>query len=298
MDVIIKVLELLILMAMGFGAVKAKWVDDGGIKGLNSLVVNFSLPCLLIASLQRRLTPELTANLVQTFLWAAISMLAFCALGWFVLFRKEQRIMRALLTNQLMFSNAAFMGFPILVAAFGEEAMIYGAVYVGVFNLLNWSVSMMLYDKAYMNLKKLLTIPAMIAVIIGFALFVCQIFLPEFLQDALSMMGNTTTPLAMFIIGARLTKTRLADLKDTRLLTICALRLVVLAAALWAVLKLADVPDMVRSVLVLVTAQPTASVLTIQAESVGADSALSSKLAAVSTLLSVVTIPLMMLLIG
>ena len=114
------------------------------------------------------------------------------------------------------------MGFPVLSAALGEDKLIYGVVYVGVFNLINWSIGIILFDRKAMSWKRLLCVPCLSASIVRPDPLRCQHPPASVLTNALDMLGNTTTPLAMMIVGARLTKLKLADLSDVKLLLACA----------------------------------------------------------------------------
>ena len=140
MDVMNQVLVLFLLILCGFTAVKAGWIREGGIQGLNAMVLYFSLPCLTVAKLQQEASPGLMLELSQVFVIGAVSILLSGAVAWYAVFRREARPRRAVLTSMAMFSNAGFMGFPVLSAALGEDKLIYGVVYVGVFNLINWSI--------------------------------------------------------------------------------------------------------------------------------------------------------------
>ena len=297
MDVMNQVLVLFLLILCGFTAIKAGWIREGGIQGLNAMVLYFSLPCLTVAKLQQEASPGLMLELSQVFVIGAVSILLSGAVAWYAVFRREERPRRAVLTSMAMFSNAGFMGFPVLSAALGEDKLIYGVVYVGVFNLINWSIGIILFDRRAMSWKRLLCVPCLSASIVGLILFVANIRLPSVLTNALDMLGNTTTPLAMMIVGARLTKLKLADLGDVKLLLACALRLLIFPLAVYGASLLLGVSEWVRGTLTLCTAMPCAAGLVIQAETYGGDGPMASRGVAVSTLLSAATIPLMLIIL-
>lgn len=297
MDVMNQVLVLFLLIFCGFVAAKAGWIREAGVQGLNATMLYFSLPALTVAKLQQEASPELMRELAQVFLLGGASILVCGALAWYAVFRKESRPRRAVLTSMAMFSNAGFMGFPVLSAALGADKLIYGVVYIGVFNLVNWSIGIGLFDRGAVSWKRLLRVPCLIASVLGLVLFVAGIRLPAPVTSALDMLGQTTTPLAMLIVGARLVQLRASDLRDMKLLLACALRLAVFPLAVYGASRLLGVAETVCASVTLCTAMPCAAGLVVQAETYGGDGAMASRGVAVSTLLSAASIPLILLLI-
>lgn len=296
MSVVGQVMVLFLLMLCGLLAAKARWIKEEGIQGLNQVLVNFSLPSLIVGKLQRDAAPGLMPQLFSVFWMAGASILLCGLIGWLVFWR-EQPARRAVFTGMVMFSNAGFMGFPVLMAAYGEENLIYGVIYVAIFNVLCWSVGILLFDRKALSAKKILAIPSLTASILGIVLFAAGIRLPAMIREALELMGGTTTPLAMFIVGTRLSRLQASDLKDWKLLLACGLRLAVLPALVYFLTGLAGASGMVRTAVTLCTAMPCAAVQVIQAETYHGDAALASRGVALSTALSVVTIPLMLMLL-
>lgn len=295
MAILQQVLGLFLIMLCGLVAVKAKWIDDKGVKGLHSLVIYFSLPAQIFAKLQVKASADMALDLVIVFLVAGLTMLAFGGFAWLI-FKKETPKRRSVLACLAMFSNAAYMGFPLLSVAFSEGEMIYGVMYVAMFNLLCWSVGVMIYDSGSINLKDLCTAPALIASVAGILCFVAGWLLPTFLVDTLNTLGNATTPLAMFIVGTHLSTFKAADLLDVKLLAVSAMRLLVFPLLVYGALTLAGTSQIVTATLTLLTAMPCAASAVILAERYGGDATMASKGVSISTALSVATIPLIMML--
>lgn len=296
MSVVSQVMVLFLLMLCGLLAAKARWIKEAGIEGLNQVLVNFSLPSLIVEKLQRDADPGLMPQLFSVFWMAGVAILLCGLIGWLV-FCRERPDRRTIFTGMAMFSNAGFMGFPVLMAAYGEENLIYGIIYVAIFNILCWSVGILLFDRKALSAKKILTIPSLAASVLGIVLFAVGVRLPAMVCEALNLMGGTTTPLAMFIVGTRLSRLQASDLKDVKLLLACALRLIVLPALIYFLTGLAGAAEMVRATVTLCTAMPCAAVQVIQAETYHGDAALASRGVALSTALSIGTIPLMLMLL-
>ncbi len=296
MQVLMQVLTLFLLMLCGLFTARGKLLDERQITGLNTFVLSFAQPCLILSSMQRDRSPELIRDLLMVFVFTCL-IIAISGLIAHRLFRREAPDRRAVLTNLAMVSNCGFMGYPVITAALGEEALIYAALYVSAFNLMSWTLCAYYYGgKEAMRPKQLLKSPSLLAVVGGMVLFLTGWRLPGFVNNALSMLGETTTPLAMFVIGTRLMGLRKEHLTDRPLLSVCGLRLLVFPMAVW-LLRLTPLPEMVTSALFLCTAMPCAALTAMMAELYHSDRTLASRGVALSTALSMVTVPLLLMLI-
>ena len=296
MQVLMQVLTLFLLMLCGLFSAKGKLLDERQIAGLNTFVLSFAQPCLILSSMQRDRSPELIRDLLLVFVCTCV-IITVSGLIAHRLFRKEPKDRHAVLTNLAMVSNCGFMGYPVITAALGEGALIYAALYVSAFNLMSWTLCAYCYGgKEAMRPKQLLKSPSLLAVIGGMVLFLTGWRLPGFVNNALSMLGETTTPLAMFVIGTRLMGLRKEHLTDRSLLSVCGLRLLIFPLAVW-LLSLTPLPRMVTSALFLCTAMPCAALTAMMAEMYHSDRTLASRGVALSTALSMVTVPLLLMLI-
>ncbi len=287
-----QVISLFLLMLCGVVAVRRRMVNQDGIQVLSQLLLQFSLPCLTLAKLQRTAEPQLVAELVQIFLLGGAAMLLCGGVSWLI-FRRMEAGKRAILISMGMFSNAGFMGLPVLMAALGAQAQIDGVIYVAVFNLLCWSVGWLLFPNDGFPWKTLLLNPTLLASLAGILLFATGTMLPEVITNALTWMGETTTPLAMFMVGARLSTLRWEDFKELPLLAACLLRLVVFPLAVFGLLRAMGTPDIVCQTITLCTGMPCAATLVVQAERCKGQVGMAARAVALSTALSMVTIPLL-----
>ena len=296
MTVFLQVMTLFLLIISGFFAAKMKILDDKGLRGLNTLVLTFAQPALILSKLQTPASPELIAELAWVFVLTCATI-AVAGVIAFRLFAKEEAQRRAVLTNLSMVSNCGFMGYPVITATMGEGALIYAVIFVTAFNLMCWTLGSFFFGgRKAMQPAQLLTNPTIWAVVGGLTLFLGGWTLPDFINDALNMMGSTTTPLAMFVIGARLISLKAEHLKDVKLLMVCALRLLVFPAMI-LLLRLTPLPEMVVSSVYLCTAMPCAALTAMQAERYDCDRELASRGVALSTALSMATVPLMLMLV-
>lgn len=296
MTVFLQVMTLFLLIISGFCAAKFKLLDDKGLRGLNTLVLTFAQPAMILSKLQTPATPELISELLWVFVLTCLTI-ALAGVIAFRLFAKEEPQRRAVLTNLSMVSNCGFMGYPVITATMGKGALIYAVIFVAAFNLMSWTLGSFFFGgRKAMQPQKLLTNPTIWAVAAGMLLFLTGWTLPGFINNALDMMGSTTTPLAMFVIGARLISLRLEHMKDVKLLIVCGLRLLVFPAMI-LLLRLTPLPEMVVSSVYLCTAMPCAALTAMQAERYDCERELASRGVALSTALSMATVPMMLMLV-
>jgi len=296
MTTLYQVLAIFLLMLAGLGAAKFRILDDRGLKGLNTLVLFFAQPAMIVHKLQQDADPQLIASLAWVFVLTCVTI-ALAGVIAFRLFAREPHQRRSVLTNLAMVSNCGFMGYPVITAALGESALIYAVVFVAAFNLMCWTLGAFYFGGAKaMQPAKLLTNPSLIAIAAGLMLFLSGLQLPGFVNTALGQMGSVTTPVAMFVIGARLVSLRPAHLKDTKLLMVCTLRLIIFPALI-LLLFFTPLPPMVVKSVFVCTAMPCAALTAMQSEVFDSDRELASRGVALSTALSMVTVPLMLLLL-
>ncbi|HHT15860.1 MAG TPA: AEC family transporter [Clostridiales bacterium] len=293
MEVFSQIMVLMLLMLCGFVAKKRDWISEEGIKGLNQMVMLFALPSLSFVKLQVDKDPKMMKDLMSTLLLGAALMLLFGLIAYNV-FRKESPKRRAVFTGMAMFGNPAFMGFPLVAAAFGEDMLIYGVMFVAAFNLLIWSAGVRLLVKDGASLLSVLKIPSMVASILGLLFYLLGIRLPSVLNKTMEYLGSLTTPLALFVIGTSLTKLQPSALKDKGLLLACLLRLVITPLLALAIMYFLPLSREVKIVTALLVATPAAASFGIMVENYGGDAPLSAQGIAFSTLLSGLTIPVLL----
>lgn len=296
---VIQTLILFILMAVGFLAGRMRFLDETGSKSISRLLVNFILPALIIASMQRPFTPELRD---QAFLALAISFGVY-ALSFplaFLLARVEgaKGPEAGAHVFGAVFSNVAFMGFPILEAFFGKESLFIASIYNIPFQFLAFSVGPVILARGSGQKRKLtvssFVTPAAVAALVGFGLFMAGVALPAPLFKALDLLGSTTTPLSMLLIGAIISRSKFSAVAGNwRLYATSAFRLAALPALVYLILRALGLSGLMLGLPVVVAAMPVAANAAILAEAYGGDAATGSSLVFLSTLFSLATIPLL-----
>lgn len=134
-----------------------------------------------------------------------------------ILMKKE---VRGIIRFATTFSNAAYMGFPLIQAMYGSEGVLYASVYVTVFNILLWTVGIVYVSESMSFkelLKKIVTCPPIISVAVGLVIFLARIPVADVLKDTFNVVGGMNTPLSMIITGITISQFQLLSiLKDKR----------------------------------------------------------------------------------
>ena len=292
MSIASQVFVLSVVVFVGVFCRKKDFFTDEVIRGVTQLVVNITVPCLMITNMQRPFDAAVFAGFLASALLAFAVIFAGMALG-FLLYKNRPRSRRAVLANLTAFTNCGFMGYPI-VMAFNPDLMIYAVGYNVAYTVSAWSLGVLLFaGKSGVSVKRILLNPNIIAAVIGIAIFLLEIPLPTIASESISLLGGLTTPLTMLLIGTRVCGIRLSALREMDFHTAALLRLIVIPLAVYALMLPLPIEKSVRDIVFLLTAMPAATVTAMQAELYDGDAVFASRAIAYCTLLSLVTVPVM-----
>lgn len=314
---------LFIMMIPGVILKKCKLSTDGLGKGISNLVLYIAQPALIFLAYVRPYDRAVLRNALYVFIFSIVAHAVFSAVAM-LSFKNKPDGMRRMLRFATIFSNAAFMGIPLISAVLGDEATLYASIYNITFNLFLWSLGVYICTAhrdvdgdgtpdgeklrskgGAASIKKALIHPVTVAAAIGLVFFFSplDVYVPSLVTESLTMLKNLVAPLSMVVIGIRLAEIDFKGFfKDGALYLFIALRHLLLPCAVFFIMRavrgfgvsLSD--DVVLSVLIMASA-PAATSATMFAEMYDCDAAYVSKLVAVSTLLSMITMPLVSLLI-
>ena len=294
-----QVLIVFVLISVGFILKKAKKIDVTGSRQLTNILLTLVTPCVLINAYQKEFKPELALNL----LWGAIFSLLIHLIMIFlstVIFRKEPT--KKYLINRFtsIYSNCGFMAIPLLSAVLGEDGIFYGSAYLALFNIFTWTQGLSLFGGGFrnMSLKKAFINPGVIGVTISMVFLIGGITLPKVIIEPVRYIAGLNTPLAMIILGTYLANINIKEtIRKFSILGVSFVRLILFPVIGIVLAKLMKLDDVVAYSVLITTACPSATIATLFAAQSGFDAEYASEIVSISTLLSILTIPLVMMLV-
>lgn len=288
---------LFILLAAGYAAGKLKVLGPEAVRGLSRFIVDFSLPALIVISLQKPFSPELRDEAFRMLgISAAIYLTALpLAMLWTRLIRARGPE-RGVHEFAGTFANVAFMGIPIMGAFFGKEILFDVSIYNIPFQFLAFSVGVVLLTRGKAGAPRLSirqwVSPAILSTLLGFVLFLGSVKISGPLYTGLVLLGDVTTPLSMAVIGAILSRMGVKGvLGNPRVYLSTGYRLLLHPIAIWLALSALGLRGRSLAVPVVLAAMPVAANASILADVYGGDAETGSSLVFVSTVVSLATIP-------
>lgn len=290
--VIIKVAVILILILVGYFVVKKGMFSQKGLSEVTDFLIHIVTPCLIISSFMTADSGTLEA--MDLFLAVALPVVSIAisiALSY-LFFRKETKPRQKVLRFAMIFSNVGFMGVPLVEGIVGVDGVLYSSFFIAVFNVICWTYGYAMMGGGRVSLKTLLLNPGVIGLAIGLPIYFLNIRLPELIASPIEMLAEVNTPLAMLVVGGYIARVELkAFFSDLAVYKMSALRLLVAPALYLAVALLVRPNDTLLLSSVIQAATPVAATCVLLAVQHGGDAELASKCVAVTTVISVLTIP-------
>jgi predicted permease len=297
-----QVLVLFILMAVGFFAYRFRMFGDEGIKQMTDLLLLIVSPCVVLYSfLHEKFTVAHVSGLIISAA-LAIGVHVFLIIFSQLIYRKNiPDNYRKVLKFAAIYSNSGFMGLPLISAVIGIEGIFYGSVYIAVFNMFMWTHGVILYrqnaESTHTSSKKFIIKavlnPNVFAIAIGLIFFFFFLKLPMQLDTSLNYIQILNTPLSMLIIGSLMGKANIKSLfKDIYILPGIFMRNFFIPFLFIVFLHFFKLTGSVYTACLLQVACPAAGATVLFAEKFGADVDFSGKLMTLSTLFSILSIPL------
>lgn len=287
-----QIIAMVAMMSVGVVLAKTEMLNHKGVGQLSSIAMYVATPAVIIQAFAVQFNAEQLINGAWVALYVVAGLLVCTAVARVVL-RSADRVGRF----AVIFNNAGFVGIPIIQAILGPEYVFYVTIVIALSTLYMWTYGAVLMsgDTAMISLKKVATNPAIIALGIGLVLFFLPIELPDVVSTVLKNMGNLNTGLAMLVLGANLGMANVGIMfADLRLYRAAALRLVVVPLIFLALLLLAPVPYEIKMVLAIVQATPCAAATSMLAQLFEADYQYGTGLVIMTTMLSMVSLPLVL----
>lgn len=292
--IITQIISLFIVALIGFYGGKKNIIDETFSNGLSRLLLDISTPLLIISSFSFTYNADIANNIVKAFIYGLIIFIVTPLLVKPLLVKIEKK-KRNILQFAMVFSNCGFMGFPVAQSVFGNEGVIYAAIFNMVFNIFVWTYGIMLFNdtNSIKEMKKVLYNPGIVSAVIGLLVMIFSIKIPSVLLDPMKMVGGLTTPISMLIVGSLLSRTDLKKLfKDKSMYYGSFIKLIFIPIALYLASNLFKENSIVIKTFILLQAMPAGTTTSLFAESFNKNKEYSAFIVSFSTLLSVITIPL------
>lgn len=287
---------LFIYMAVGFGCRKAGIFNDVARDKLTDFVVFVTLPCMIFESFNMAFSLESLKQGALALL-IAVGMSCVALLLGKVLYNRFPYEEKSILQYGTLVSNSGFAGLPVVSGAYGDEGLFLGSLFIIPTRILMWSAGISLFTRADAKqaVKKVLLNPGIIAVEVGLVRMLFQIPLPHFVDTAVDNLGGCASPMAMALVGAILVDVPLKTVFDLKSFYLVAVRQFLLPGICLAALRLLHVDPLTIGVSVVITGMPIGSTTAILAQKYVADAKFASKCVFISTLTSLVTVPILTL---
>ena len=290
-------LKLFLLLILGFVLFKCHIFDEYTNKKISALIVNVASPMLIISSIAG--VEGSNKSIVFLMIGAGILMyIGFIILGKIInrIFpfpKKDWPVYECM----VVFANTGFMGYPVLLDVFVQEAVFYASLIHMAFNFFVYTYAIMCLTKGddsefKLNFKQLLT-PGIILIFVGIFIYLFDIQLPSVLMDTINSVGSLTAPLSMMMIGSSLAVYPIKDsFTDWRSYVFAFVRLMIVPFVTMIMCRLLHIDAYYANITIITNAMPVGSMVLMLATQYNANVKIVTRNIVVSTLLSVITIPI------
>lgn len=288
--------QLFSIMILGYVLCKLQIMNQDFNQRLNKIVMNVTLPAMILSSV---LTQEGGSGAIVVYLFKlAVALYLLLPVVAFVLvkllrFPKEQQGLYMFMT---VYSNVGFMGYPVINAIYGPQGVFYTAIFNIIFNLSAFTLGVWIInygsgESVRFDYKKLLT-PGVLFSILAVVVYFLQIRLPEPIVNVFNTVGSMTTPLAMILIGATLGAMNLKEIfNEWRMYPYAVIKQLGLPLLAWPLLSRLIADELILGITFILVSMPIANTSVIFATEYGRGQKLAAKNVFITTLMSIVTVP-------
>ena len=290
-------IQLFLVIALGYLLLKVKILDVDFNKRLTTLLLSVTTPALIVSSVLSSTIEKDISKIAFVFVVGIIIFIVLPVFGFVIV--KIMRVptqQQGLYIFMTMFSNIGFMGFPVMKSIFGNEAVFLTAIFNMLFNLLVFTVGIVFMNyhsaqKIKMNAKQLLS-PGVIASLIAILIYFTEIQIPDVISSTVTMVGDITTPIAMMLIGSTLATIPLKEVfNEIRVYPFTILKQIIIPVMAYPILSYFIQDPLILGVSLIMIAMPVGNIAVLFATEYQKDVALAAKTVFMTTLLSIITIP-------
>lgn len=290
--IVLKQLSLMFfLVCIGYLLYYKKMLDNDTTKQLSNILLYVVNPFLSIVSFIQPYETEKLIGFAVTFIYSIISIFLGLFIGR-IFFGKNNRLEQ----YACGFSNGGFIGIPLVQGLLGSKYIFDLSAFLIAYSVVAWSYGLFLITgKNDFTIKKFITNPAILAVIIGLLIFILQIPIPTIISDTLSIVGNINTPLGMIILGTYIANDRILNIfMSKKAYLVSFIKLLVVPAIMILLLKYVYVPyEEIKMILLIVSCAPCGVTLAMFSQIAGGDYSYGARITSLSTIFCPITIMIM-----
>ncbi len=296
--IIHQILMLFLIIFVGYVLRKKRILNEQLSEGLSQLLVEVTMPALIVSSMTVTLDETLITNiklisLITAFIYIFLIIFSNILSRFVSLDFDKKRVF----VFALVFGNVGFMGYPVLDAIYPELGIFYGVFNNIAFNILVWTYGIFLFtskenEDGIIQWKNLIN-NGIIAIIIGFTLLFTGYRFPDPVTGAIEYLGEMTFPLSMLIIGSSLATVSFKQtIRDLNVILLTAVKLLIIPFICLLILNQFPIPEIIKNVTIILTAMPSAANTVVFAERFDSDHKFASQGVFITTLFSLLTIPI------
>ena len=292
-----QLLKMFFIMVLAFVCYRIRLVDQNGNKTVSNLLLLVVNPILIITVYQTEYDPELVRGLLLAFAAAAATHILGIIIST-LLIRPKAGADYCIERFNAMYSNCGFIGIPLIGSVLGDTGVFYLSAYMVMFNLFSWTHGVILMEKKFSlkNLREGLVSPMFIATLIAVLLFFLQLKIPSALLDSMNYIADMNTPLAMMVAGFSVAQADIGKMcRNLRLYYTSVIKLILIPVCTIPLLMLFHLPSEVSMTVLIAAACPSATTGTMMAIRYKQNYTYSSEIFSLTTVLAVLTMPVLVL---
>ncbi|WP_288222041.1 AEC family transporter [uncultured Clostridium sp.] len=294
MNIVKEITSLFLIMLIGVYGKRKNIINEEINIGLRKILLEITLPLLVINSFSFDFQDEMKRNILIAFIYS-IAFFIIATIISYIFLIPIKGDKKRILHFANVFSNCGFIGFPVINNLYKAEGMVYGSIFNMVFTIFLWTYGIIIFSNKInkKNIKKVFSNPSIVAVYIGISMMLLNIKPPSFILESMKMVGNMTTPISMIIVGGILAKVKVRDLfKEVSIYYGAVIKLILIPLTLYIIkLFLKDNSTIINTIIIL-QAMPSAAMTSIFAANFNKEKEYSAVVVFLSTLLSIISIPL------
>ncbi len=294
-----QLIELFCMMGLGYLLMKINYLDVNVNKKISNLVISVTTPALIFASVFKENEASQSAVIMMLGIAFLVYLILPVVAMLFNTLLKIPTSQRKLYQFMTVFSNTGFMGYPVVASLYGNTGVFYAAIFNLMFNLFVFTYGIyLMQENRRLDWHSLFT-PGIVLSLFAMIAYFVKLSIPMVIVNVCESVGGMTTPLAMLLIGASLSNVSSKEiLSDTTIYFYTLLRQFLLPLLFFPLLRLVLQDELIRGVVMMMIAMPVGSISVLFATQYGNDSTLASKNVFVTTLCSLLSIPIITFLLS